>query len=381
MAERPEKAGRRTFCRFFSLLSALTALSALSALSAQTITAAGRVLTADSTPVRGSRVVLHRVGRQMQGPIDSTLSSVTGRFRFSFRPDTTAFYLISTQFAGIEYFSKPVSTNPSRPDGALTLLVYDTSSTAPVVLEARHLVVTRPGSDGSRNVLDLMVVQNTGRLTRISSDTSRPTWSAPLLSGTLGLELGESDLSPDAVARRGDSVVVIAPLAPGEKQLTVQYLIPAGRKTVQLPVTAAGVTLNVLAEETAIEVTGAGIALADSQVIQGRSFRRWTGVSRAGSVLRLVLPSPGESPKLVLLALVGILGLIFAAAAWRLLLPTKRVSTRSPDELLDAIAALDARYVGRKEETSADEWKVYLDQRAGLKARLEASLAAGSWDR
>ena len=38
--------------------------------------------------------------------------------------------------------------------------------------------------------------------------------------------MGESDLSPDAVTRRGDSVLVLAPIAPGDKQLTLQYVIP-----------------------------------------------------------------------------------------------------------------------------------------------------------
>jgi hypothetical protein len=317
----------------------------------------------------------------VQGPVDSTRSNDAGRFRFSFQPDTTAFYLVSTQYAGIEYFSKPVSTNASRPDTAVALLVYDTSSTAPVSLESRNLVVTRPAEDGSRNVLDLMVIQNRGRLTRIAPDTSKPTWSAPLPDGTLGLELGESDLSPDAVARRGDSIVVIAPFAPGEKQLSVQYVIPAGQKFTRLPVSPAGVSLNILAEEAAIQVTGAGITLADSQVIQGRSFRRWTGVSQAGSVLRLALPSTRGRPELFLLALVGSLGLILAAAAWRLLSPAKRVAVAAPDELLDAIASLDARYLGREEETSDGEWTAYVEERARLKASLEASLAAGGWRR
>src|SRR5215213_6187673 len=150
--------------RCSAVLAILAVLAA--PLLAQTINVTGRVLTVDSTPVPGNPVVLHRVGSQMQGPIDSTRSTSAGRFRLSFQADTSAFYLVSTQYAGIEYFSKPVSTIRSRPDPALVLVVYDTSSTAPVSLEARNLVVTRAGQDGSRNVLDLMVIQNKGRLTR-----------------------------------------------------------------------------------------------------------------------------------------------------------------------------------------------------------------------
>jgi len=46
--------------------------------------------------------------------------------------------------------------------------------------------------------------------------------------------------------------------------------------------------------------------------------------------------------------------------------------------LLDAIAALDARYLGRERETSADDWGAYQTERGRLKAGLEAALAAGA---
>ncbi len=99
---------------------------------AQTLRVTGRVLAADSTPVAGTRVVLHRIGSDVQGPLDSTRSDRGGRFGFAFRPDTAAFYLLSTRHSGIEYFSPPVSTNPARPDTAIRIVVYDTSSSAPV---------------------------------------------------------------------------------------------------------------------------------------------------------------------------------------------------------------------------------------------------------
>jgi hypothetical protein len=344
-------------------------------LSAQAARAAGRVLTADSTPVRGKRVLLHRIGPEAQGPIDSALTDRSGRFRFSFRPDSGAFYLVSAQYSGIEYFSRPVATNPQRSDTSVRVIVYDTSSTAPVALDARHIVVTRPGEDGSRSVLDLMVLTNNGTKTRVASDTLRPTWSGPLPSGTLGLELAESDFSRDAVGRRGDSVVVVAPLAPGEKQLTVQYLIPATQSSIRLPVRTRGVSLNVLAEEPGTQVAGAGLTLADSQVLQGRSFRRWTGVSGPNALISIVLPPTRRTPEFLLAALVGTVVLVLAFAGWRLLrVPSRAVSNA---DLIDAIAALDARYAGRESETAAAEWQRYIEQRASLKAQLSASLAAG----
>lgn len=350
----------------------------LPALSAQTIRAGGAVLRPDSTAVPGARVVLHQVGRVLQGPLDSTRTDQRGRFRFSFRPDTSALYLLSVRHAGIEYFSPPVHTNPERPDTTIRIIAYDTSSTAPVLLEARHLVLTRPGEDGSRSALDLVVLLNSGQRTRVAPDSAGISWGGLLPQGTMGLEVGESDVSPDAVTRRGDSLLVAAPLAPGEKQVTVQYVIPAGRKDLQLRFTQPVSMVNVLAEENEIVVSGGSLTLADSQVLQGRSFRRWTGAMPAGGTLRVALPRPARVPGWLLPSLVAVVVLVLGGAGWHFLARQPVSPAPSPAVLLDAIAALDARYLGKEAETSAQDWSSYQTERHRLKAELEAALAAGA---
>ena len=362
----------------FSVLSFLSVLSAPSVLCAQSITAAGRVLRPDSTPVYGSRVVLHQVGRAVQGVLDSTTSSRGGRFRFSFRPDTSVLYLLSARYAGIEYFSPPVHTNPESPDTGIRIIVHDTSSTAPVSLEARHLVVTRPGKDGTRTVLDLLVLRNDGRLTRVARDSLRPSWSGTLPRGTLGLELGEGDLSPDAITRRDDSLIVMAPLAPGEKQITVQYLIPADRENLELsfPEPVSGV--NVLAEEENARVSSGSLTFAGSQIIEGRSFRRWSGRVPAGGSLRVAFPAARRASRWVLTALLAVVVLGLVAGVWYIFARRQFQPLRdSPEELIGAIALLDAKYLDREREMPAREWGSYQAERARLKALLEASLAAG----
>src|SRR5215210_7096127 len=189
-----------------------TTVSVAAPVWSQTVRVAGQVLDADSMPVPGVRVVLHRVGAARQGPIDSTRSDPAGRFRFAYRPDSGAFYLASARYAGIEYFSSPLPTNPTRVDTGARLMVYDTSSTAPVELEARHLVLTRPGEDGSRSLLDLIVLRNAGRLTRVAPDTGQGTWSVPLPVGTVGLQVKESDISSEALTRVGNALTFAAPL-------------------------------------------------------------------------------------------------------------------------------------------------------------------------
>jgi hypothetical protein len=261
-------------------------------------------------------VVLHRVGQAVQGPIDSTRSDRQGQFRFIYRPDTSAFYLASGRYAGIEYFSAPLPTNPRRVERRVSLIVYDTSSTAPVALEARHLVLTRPGEDGSRSLLDLVIIRNGGRMTRVAPDTLHGTWKVPLPRGTVGLQVEESDVSAEALSRSGDSLTISAALAPGEKQLTLEYQVPSDRRSLELPVERAGLAVNVLIEEPGVKVVGPGLAPADSQVIQNRSFRRWTGTVPAGAVLHLILPGSRGAPPWLLAVLVSGLAVALLLGGW-----------------------------------------------------------------
>jgi hypothetical protein len=331
----------------------------------------------DTTRLPGARVLLHRVGRDLQGAIDSTIADARGRFRFRFRADTSAIYLLSARYGSIEYFSSPVHTNPARPDTAIALLVYDTSSTAPVSLVARHIVVPRPGEDGSRAVLDLIVLLNQSLRARVAPDSLHASWGTPLPAASTGLEIGESDVSPDAVRRQNDSVQVTAPIAPGQKQLSLEYAIPKGHSTVEFPVGQGGGRLNVLVEEGGARVSGGTLALADSQIIEGRAFHRWTGEVPPGGSVRLTLPALPRTPVAVLAGLVTAVGLALVLAAWRILRrgPAGPRPAEAPDPVLDAIAALDARYAGKQSETPAEEWQRYQAERTRLKAELAASLA------
>jgi hypothetical protein len=190
--------------------------------------------------------------------------------------------------------------------------------------------------------------------------------------------MGESDLSSEAVTRQGDSLLIGAAIAPGEKQLTVQYQVPARTPVLELPIGGDSVPLNVLTEESAVRVSGPGIVPADSQVIQGRTFRRWSGTATERGVLRLFLPGAAHPADWLLPALVGLLALGLMGAGWLALAgrrPRRDGGRRA--EILDAIANLDLRYQGHRGEIAEGEWSSYLAERARLKQELEASLAAG----
>ena len=338
----------------------------------------------DSVPVPGVRVVLHRVGAVEQGPVDSMASGPDGRFRFALTRDTSALYLLSARYQGIEYFSFPLDRAAER--ASVPLVVRDTSSRTPVSVSARHVVIPRPGEDGTRDVLDLVMLVNGGTETRVAPDSLGASWSGPLPPASEGLELGESDVSPDAVTRRGDSVIVSAPISPGEKQLAFQYHLPGGRQAIELPVGAEPVALNVLLEESGGSASGPGLVESDSQSIEGRSFRRWAGDVPANAVIRVSLPGAGGSSTPVIAGLVAVLALALLLAAWRLL-PRRSADPAGAaggarvdgaDLLLNQIAALDARYQGREAELPAEEWSRYLQRRDALKAAVAAALARES---
>jgi hypothetical protein len=363
----------------------LIVVPAVPSLAAGQSIAAGRVIRtgADSLPAAGARVLLHRVGRGVQGPVDSVITDQRGAFRFRFKADTTAVYLTSSRYAGIEYFSPAVHLDPTRPDTALRILVSDTSSRVPIELAARHIVVADPGQDGNRGVLDLIVLQNRGDRTLVAPDTVHPAWSAPLPAGTFGLEPGEGDVSPEALRREGDRVLLLAPIAPGEKQLILQYDLPAAVRTMTLPFETSAGFVNVLVTDPSARVTGGALAPADTEVIQGRTYRRWMGQVPAGSTVRIELAGPFRAPPWALRALVGGLAAGLALAAVRALRPPGGSRPASwegvdVDVMLERAAQLDARFVGRESETEPVEWSRYRAERAELMTRLEVLRATRS---
>ncbi len=353
-------------------------------LAAQTI-AGGRVVKVDggdSIPVAAARTVLHRIGREVQAPVDSTTTDRQGRFRFRFGADTSAIYLVSARWGGIEYFSTPVHLNPERPDTGLRIVVADTSSAVPIEVEARHLVLAPPAADGSRSVLDLIVLRNPGDRTRVAPDTVRPSWSGPLPGGTLGLEVGEGEFSASAVTRRGGRLLFFAPIPPGEKQVVVEYLLPSGARESRLAFDQPSGLVNVLVAEPGVEVSGPGIAFADTQVIDGRTYRRWTGAVPAGAAVRVAFPGAPAAVRWVLPVLVAIVaGVLVAAGATALRRPAPAgggtgIPAATADGLLARLAALDAEYGEREAETPPEAWRRYQRERARLKAELAAALRA-----
>jgi len=343
-----------------------------------------RLAGGDTLPLPGARVVLHALTAAHQGPVDSTLSGANGRFAFRVKPDTAVLLLTSSRYDGIEYFSRPARASAARPDTGLVILVADTSSSAPVTLAGRYLMIGRPEQGGRRGALDLIVLQNRGDATRVAPDSISPTWTMPLPKGIEDLTPGESEFSAAAVGHHGDSLTISAPLSPGDRQLMVTYTLPRGVKDLKVPFATATDSVVFLLEERTARVVTPGFAVSDSQVIETRTYHRWVGSVPAAGVVEVKFPVPGEGGREATLALAALLAagllvggiVLLRRRAAANVAPPPPAPSRDPAALIDALARLDAQYAGREAEVGAVAWSRYVAQRTELKTALDVAVAA-----
>jgi hypothetical protein len=338
------------------------------------VTVAGRVVRragSDTLAAAGARVVLHRVSREVSGKIDSTIAGAAGTFRFRFPRDTSMVYLLSTNWSGIEYFGEPLPGSSLTGVTTLTLLVADTSSVGTAETGGRFIVLGSPGPARDRRVVDLFVIRNRGDRTLVGAGGTAPTWRAPLPPGVTDARMGSagSEISADAVRFEPGAVAVIAPISPGEKQLLVEYTIPASMRRLELDAVTPD-TVQLVAEEQGVTVTG--LERVADQVLDGRAFARWTG--RGATAVTVAFPVPPARDRalipLVVAALVVALAAGLLAARVR---PGRPESVPVTSEaLVTRIAALDAAHTGR--ELDVTEKERYERERADLKRALTEQL-------
>lgn len=332
----------------------------------------------DTLPIPGAGVVLHRIGDADQGPIDSLRADSQGRFRFQFRADSTALYLLSAAHHGITYFSSPVAREPATRTDDILLIVSDTSSTAPVRIAARSVILGGPEASGDRPVVEVIEFANRGGQTRVAAD-SMPTIAVALARGGQGFTIEDSDLSPEALLIRGDSLLVFAPLAPGARMVIIQYRLPAGGRRLELPAGLPVDTMQILLEPGSAELTAA-LPVAGEEMLEGRTYQRWMGPWPADSALTILVTGVTFAQGPALVALVGGLVLALIGGWWwlrrrRPAAPVAVPALRTSAELIDALARLDARYAGARQRTVIAEWQRYESERASLKAELDQVLA------
>jgi len=271
------------------------------------------------TPVTGEWVVLHRVTTASGAPVDSVRTDAAGAFAFRVATgDTAALYLASARYDDIAYFSEPVRVTTG--DVALEpILVFHTSATGPPVdVSQRLLTVARAKTDGSRDVLELIELLNSGTATRIAPDTLRPAWQGVLPAGVVQFQAGQGDVSPEAVARRGDTVLVFAPLPPAQvRQVSFGYTLPASITRVVVPMPQQVGDLEFLLEDTTAVVSGPKVQRLDVTEVEGRRFARYAlHAVPAGTLVTIQLGAARFDPARLVPVIVVVLVVMLGGGLW-----------------------------------------------------------------
>ncbi len=334
--------------------------------------AAGRVVRRagiDTMPAPGAMVLLHRVGPVEQGAIDSVAADAAGRFAFQFVRDTGAAYLVSARWAGIEYFAPPLDMDD---DESVLVTVADTAAAAPVVIAARHVVLSGQASDGTRTVVDLVILSNMGTLARVRPGDELPSWSMLLPPDALNVRVAESDFSPTAFDQHGDTLLLFAPIPPGEREIFLDYQLAPGIRSLPIPVDSAVVAFMLMSEES-LEVDA--LRRRADTTVNERSFHRWTARGDAVGAFVVRFPTvwaPGWLAGSLAVTMAGSLLLVtWVATRRRAMVPA---AGRHVDSLLDQLAQLDAAHVGGPAHPGDPAWAAYLRERNRLKSALAALL-------
>ena len=333
----------------------------------------GRVQTRDTLPLANQRVILHEVGRGGGAPIDSARTDARGQYALrSPRGDSTAVYFVSVQYGGVSYVSVPLREMKRQDLKVEPLVVYDTSSTAPAIrVEQRHLIVRAPDKDGSRHVLELIILRNLGTMTRIANDTIHPVWAAALPRHAAQFEVGESDVSDRAVVKRGDSIFVFAPVPPGDKQVIVQYVLPPSDDRLTMSLDQPMERLNVLVDDTLATLARGPLVSVGYENMEGSRFARFAGEhTSAGDTVEVRFRPGPFSLARYWWVIVALAGMAFAAGI-RLAFRGRPVPVVSAEGIAAEIVALDEAH-----EAGRGDAATYQTRRAELKARLNAMLAS-----
>jgi hypothetical protein len=248
-------------------------------------------------PVSGAWVVLHRVGPDRAGPLDSLQSDSRGRYSFNYERTGSgdAVYFVSASHDGIAYFTPPLAEGKVTGDDAEITVFDTTSGHVPMSLRGHHVVVSAVDANARRAVMEVYDLSNDSSVTRIAVG-DRPedaTWQVHLTPGATDFQVSQGDISAAAVAYTNGVVNVFAPIAPGLKQLSFSYSLPANAFPLKLPLEKETGVYEILIEEKAGSVTGPHLKEVDPVTVEERNFRRFLASDMPeNSVAVIDLPAP-----------------------------------------------------------------------------------------
>lgn len=334
-------------------------------------------------PLANAWVVLHRVGSDRAAPLDSTRTDAAGRYAFRYRTfgDPNAVYFASCSFAGIAYFTAPLTAREVSGVDA-ELVVHDTTSgPVPVHARARHVVFSAPGNEKRRTILEVYELSNDSSVTRVAAGDTGVVWEAVLLDGARSARVGQTDFSGGAVRFEAGRARLAAPFAPGLKQFSFSYDVPVDAAYTFI-VDGATDVLEVLVEDALGRVEGAGLASTGATTTGGRTFARFVAQAvPAGAVVRVSAPGAGEvsGNQVRVLLIMTALGAVLLIGLARAMMgrgarARRRHSAEGVAELRAELTALDAAFAAIAHPTTeqrADHWQA----RAHLATQISDTVA------
>jgi len=340
-------------------------------------------------------VTLHRVSRDLSGPLDSMKTDAQGAYRFRYLPSggPDAIYFVSAMYGGIAYFTNPLRELITSGADA-EVAVFDTTSVAfPLTVRGRHLIVGSLDSAQERTIVEIFELSNDSTRTIVAPERpdASPTWSFPVPEAAREVKAGQGDLPADAVVQTTGRVSLFAALAPGLKQLSVSYKLPENAFPLELAITDGAVVLEVLLEEPEASVQGGNLVAVEPVGLEGRQFLRFLAQDvRPDAVITIDTPTSGLGGRgLYVTTLLGAIGLLMLITLFRAAqrnqrpvgttpprLATLAVEVPTPERLAREIADLDAAFAAQASPSESVR-SAYEKRRAELAEVLRAELAAG----
>jgi len=250
--------------------------------------------------VSGAWVVLHRVGPDRSGPIDSVQSDAAGRYAFNYTRtgSADAVYFVSAFYDGIAYFTPPLAEGKvSGDDGEIA--VFDTTSGhVPVSLRGHHVIVSSADANARRSIVEVYELSNDSSVTRVAigEKPENATWQTHVAPGAADFKVMQGDISAGAITFANGVVSVFAPIAPGLKQVSFSYSLPAKSFPLSLPLEKETGVYEIMIEEPTGTVTGPHLREVDPVTVDERNFRRFLASDMPENSVALInLPPPPRS--------------------------------------------------------------------------------------
>lgn len=350
----------------------------------------GKVFVGDSAASQG-RVVLHHISSGTQGgAVDSTEVHPDGTFTFRLPtvPDSARheIYFVLTQHDGVLYFGTPV-TLPVQLDSLYVIHTYDTTMVAPegvsLPLQVRDVFLEQDSTGSGWRVTDLMQVHNERGRT-LTARENGAVWRYPLPAKATDFSMGQTGFALDAATFDKDTLVVSAPIPPGNRLFVVRYSVPDPFITIPLP--GATSSMELLIREPAPPLSVTGLQAQESVQLQqgGSTYRHFTGQDLQDTSVTLEAAAAPKLPPVRWLAVILALVLAgFGLKAYYASRPQAEgagagpgAATRPPTEdgaarqaLLVQIARLDEDFEAKPAPTD-EERAAYHARREDLLSRL-----------